>query len=889
MLIAVTSTLVSRSRAPNSFFPVGTTPVTYTFTDPSGNTVTVTFDVTVLEVDTSPPVITQPNDDVIIVTAPFGSPGTTVNWIEPTATDNSGTATLVSRSRAPNSFFPVGTTPVTYTFTDPSGNTVTVTFDVTVLEVDGVAPVVSQPEDITVTVPLGTLGTTINWDEPTATDNSGTVTLASRSRAPNSFFNVGTTPVTYTFTDPSGNTASVTFDVNVLEVDAVAPVVSQPEDVTVTVPLGTLGTTINWDEPTATDNSGTATLVSRSRAPNSFFPVGTTPVTYTFTDPSGNTASVTFDVNVIEVDTVAPVISQPEDITVTVPLGTPGRTVNWDEPTATDNSGTVTLASRSRAPNSFFNVGTTPVTYTFTDPSGNTASVTFDVNVLEVDTVAPVISQPEDITVTVPLGTPGRTVNWDEPSATDNSGTVTLASRSRAPNSFFNIGTTPVTYTFTDPSGNTASVTFNVNVIEVDTVAPVISQPEDVTVTVPLGTLGTTINWDEPTATDNSGTVTLASRSRAPNSFFNVGTTPVTYTFTDPSGNTASVTFNVNVLEVDTVAPVISQPEDITVTVPLGTLGTTINWDEPTATDNSGTVTLASRSRAPNSFFNVGTTPVTYTFTDPSGNTASVTFNVNVLEVDTVAPVISQPEDITVTVPLGTLGTTINWDEPSATDNSGTVTLVSRSRAPNSFFNVGTTPVTYTFTDPSGNTASISFDVNVLEVDTVAPVISQPEDITVTVPLGTPGRTVNWDEPTATDNSGTVTLASRSRAPNSFFNVGTTPVTYTFTDPSGNTASVTFDVNVLEVDSVPPVIPQPDDITVTVPLGSTGIVITWDEPIPTDNSGTVSLVSRTSAPNTLFPVGTTPVTYTFTDPSGNTASVTFDVNVIEGILYVHKT
>ncbi len=85
-----------------------------------------------------------------------------------------------------------------------------------------------------------------------------------------------------------------------------------------------------------------------------------------------------------------------------------------------------------------------------------------------------------------------------------------------------------------------------------------------------------------------------------------------------------------------------------------------------------------------------------------------------------------------------------------------------------------------------------------ISVDDIAPIIAQAEDITVTVPLGSPGRTVDYPEPTATDNSGIATLVSRTRAPNDFFPVGSTPVTYTFSDPSGNTASVTFNVNVVE-------------------------------------------------------------------------------------------
>ncbi len=83
-------------------------------------------------------------------------------------------------------------------------------------------------------------------------------------------------------------------------------------------------------------------------------------------------------------------------------------------------------------------------------------------------------------------------------------------------------------------------------------------------------------------------------------------------------------------------------------------------------------------------------------------------------------------------------------------------------------------------------------------VDTVAPVISCINDVADTVNSGVTGKTVTWTEPTATDNSGIVTLTQRTHAPGAFFPVGTTEVSYTFTDGSGNSATCTFNVNVIE-------------------------------------------------------------------------------------------
>ena len=84
---------------------------------------------------------------------------------------------------------------------------------------------------------------------------------------------------------------------------------------------------------------------------------------------------------------------------------------------------------------------------------------------------------------------------------------------------------------------------------------------------------------------------------------------------------------------------------------------------------------------------------------------------------------------------------------------------------------------------------------------------------------------------------------------------------------------------VLPVDDIPPVISGCADVGTTIGLNIGGAVVTWTEPSATDNSGGVSLLSRTSAPGQFFVVGSTLVTYIFVDGSGNTAECTFNVIV----------
>ncbi|XP_072051695.1 uncharacterized protein [Amphiura filiformis] len=883
--------LVSRSHVPGSRFNTGTTTVTYVFEDPSGNRVTYEFDVNVVEVDDTPPVINAPSIGTgISVSAMCNTGGTEVTWTEPTATDNSGTATLVSRSHTPGQFFPRGTTTVTYRFADPTGNSATFSFDVDVQEVDNTPPTCSpQPNDITRIIPLNQGSTSVSFAAPRAQDDCGQPTFVSSSHQSGSTFNTGTTQVNYVYRDSSGNQVTCSFNVIVNEVDSTPPRVSGSGDTTVTTPLDTGGRTVTWTEPTATDNSGSVTLVSRSHAPGTRFDTGTTRVTYIYRDPSGNEVTYEFDVNVVEVDGTPPTVSGSGDTTVTTPLNSGGRTVTWTEPTATDNSGSVTLVSRSHAPGTSFPTGTTTVTYVFRDPSGNEVTYEFDVNVVEVDTTPPIVSGPLDTTIITTLNSGGRTYTWTEPTATDNSGsTVTLVSRSHTPGARFPTGTTTVTYVYRDPSGNEATYDFDVTVIEVDSEPPVVTGQGTVQVNTPLNSGGTDVFFSEPTATDNSGMTTLVERSHTPGQFFPTGTTTVTYIFRDPSGNRVTYDFDVIVDEVDSEPPTVQGPGDTTVQIPLNGRGTNVRFTEPTATDNSGTVRLVSRSHTPGQRFPTGTTTVTYVFEDPSGNQVVYTFDVIVEEVDTEPPVIRGSGDTTVTTPLNSGGSTVTWNEPTATDNSGIVTLVERSHAPGTSFPTGTTRVRYVYQDPSGNRSTYEFDVNVVEVDDIPPVINHPSgsgsigpDISVTTGCNTGGRTVTWTEPTATDNSGSVSLAARTRAPGQFFTTGTTPVTYRFVDPSSNEASYMFNVIVTEVDPDPPTCGSLNDIELTIPLGIGGTTATWTEPIATDNCSPTSLNSRTHAPGDFFNTGTTRVSYLFSDESGNFVTCAFNVQVTE--------
>ncbi len=71
------------------------------------------------------------------------------------------------------------------------------------------------------------------------------------------------------------------------------------------------------------------------------------------------------------------------------------------------------------------------------------------------------------------------------------------------------------------------------------------------------------------------------------------------------------------------------------------------------------------------------------------------------------------------------------------------------------------------------------------------------------------------------------------------------------------------------------------DITQSTDPGSCGAIISWPDPNVSDNCGFV--ISSTHNSGDFFPVGTTTVTYTATDDSGNSSTSSFQVTVIDDV------
>ena len=843
------SVTVECDPASGHLFPLRETEVTCTATDSSGNVATETFTVTVS--DTTLPTFSATPDRT--TTLPSYSNTVQVNYII-TATDNSGETIIVECNPAPGHLFSLGVTTVTCTAEDSSGNEATATFRVTVD--DRTNPTISGATDRTAALLPNSDMATVTYTV-TASDNSGLPVTATCDPSSGSPFPLGDTDVTCTATDSSGNEASETFTVTVI--DNIAPTISDLPDRIETLPddSNTIAVTYN---PTASDNSGQSITVSCNPPSGHLFPLGETTVTCTATDSSNNDASETFTVTVD--DRTGPTFSDATGTTATLPANSDRVTVNY-RITATDNSGESITPSCTPASGTEFTLGDHEVTCTAIDSSNNDASETFRVFVNDI--TAPVISTPTGTTATLPENSNRVTVNY-RITATDNSGETIIVDCTPESGSPFTLGPTEVTCTATDSSRNEATEKFTVTVN--DESAPTFSTPTGTTATLPENSNRVTVNYSI-TATDNSGESITPSCTPASGTEFTLGTTQVTCDATDSDGNIGTTTFIVTVI--DDTPPTFSTPTGTTATLPPNSDMATVTYTV-TASDNSGLPVTATCDPPSGDQFPLEDTKVTCTATDSSSNTGTTTFTVTVT--DNTAPVISGTPDRTATLPSNSDRVAVTYN-PTASDNSGETITVECDPASGTEFTIANTNVSCTATDSSGNIARASFTVIV--TDNTPPEFSAATGTTATLPSDASTVAVPYTV-TASDNSGEDVTVDCTHVSGDQFPLGDTTVECFAEDSSGNISSTTFTVTVN--DRTGPTFSDATGTTATLPANSDRVTVNY-RITATDNSGESITPSCTPASGTEFTLGDHEVTCTATDSDNNIGTTSFTVTVID--------
>jgi hypothetical protein len=307
--------------------------VTYTAVDAAGNSTLCTFTVTVT--DTQAPAIAGCPSNIVL-TNDLGVCAAVATWNAPTTTDNCGSTISQTAGLISGSSFPVGVSTVTYTAVDAAGNSTLCTFTVTVTDTQAPA-IAGCPSNIVLTNDLGVCGAVATWTAPTTTDNCGSTISQTAGLISGSTFPIGVSTVTYTAVDAAGNSTLCTFTVTVT--DTQAPTITAcPGNISLTTNVGACnGATATWTAPGVTDNcAGSSISQTAGPASGTFFPLGSTTITYTATDAAGNSSTCSFTVTVTIVDTDGDGICDVNDNCPTL-FGQQGDACNDGNPNTTND------------------------------------------------------------------------------------------------------------------------------------------------------------------------------------------------------------------------------------------------------------------------------------------------------------------------------------------------------------------------------------------------------------------------------------------------------------------------------------------------------------------------------------------------------------------------
>lgn len=352
---------------------------------------------------------------------------------------------------------------------------------------------------------------------------------------------------------------------------------------------------------------------------------------------------------------------------------------------------------------------------------------------------------------------------------------------------------------------------------------PVITGPTSVC-------LGGTISLTASPNSNNNNTW-LSSNANATTD----ASTTVTSIITGTAAGTATINYTNRwgcdvdyVITVDTAAPVISCPADVT-----------LRCDEDNSSANTGMATATTTACGPPTITQSETTTQdadpnntahynyvitrTWSATNLSGNSSSCVQTITVQDV--TPPVITCPSPITLNNDAGNCGALVNFAATAIDACSGSSVSIAYSQNPNTVFNVGTTTVTATATDISGNSSTCTFDVTVL--DTENPIASCKH---ITIDLDSMGQLTLL--PTDIDNGSSDNCGIQSMlvSPSTFScaDTGLQTVTLTVTDLHGNTAVCTSQVTItswqfLQFQSCADV--------VTTNCTGTGATVNWNPPL----------------------------------------------------------
>ncbi|MBI1225950.1 MAG: HYR domain-containing protein, partial [Bacteroidetes bacterium] len=514
------------------------------------------------------------------------------------------------------------------------------------------------------------------------------------------------------------------------------------------------------------------------------------------------------------------------------------------------------------------NIGANPVIATAIDGSGNTATCTATVTI--VDNLPPTVTCQN---ITVPLDASGNVVitpSQVSSGASDNCGSPVLG-LNISNFSCANIGANTVTLTAIDGSNNTASCTATVTVE--DNLPPTAVCQN---ITVPLNASGTatiTPSQINNGSSDNCG-LGILSLSQINFSCANTGA-PVTVTLTVPdvNGNTATCTASVTV--VDNLPPT-TICQNFSVSLDPNGLATIAPSDVDNGSSDNCGAPILSISQTSFDCSNIGVNNVTLTANDASGNASTCTATVAVSSM----LMVNAGSDVTIcsgsstqlnATASGANGIAYAWTPTTGLSDANIANPVASPAS--------TTAYTVT-ASANGCSATDQVTVTVAPAPTAtitaANAVCQGNNISLSETGGSPGVTWAWSGP----NGFSSTLQNPTITNASPLNAGQYSVAVSNGSGCSATASATVAVNSL------PTANAGADVSIcagsTAQLQATGGTgYAW--------SPAASLNNATIANPIASPTATTTYTVTVTDGNNCTATDTVVVTVtpqptISGVL-----
>ncbi|MFK7969522.1 MAG: HYR domain-containing protein [Bacteroidia bacterium] len=856
--------------------------------DPSGNTDTCVF--FAFAADSTAPVISCMGDTTVDADANCEGIVPDFALSSVTATDNCDDDVTISQSIAAGASFS-DSVDVDLVAMDDFGNTDTCT--VRIYSEDNTGPDVTCP--LPQQIPADALCQAVlpNYivqGLASATDNCTPLDTIFQSPAPgNQLLGISTFTITVTARDTFGNVGMCTF--NVTTIDTTAP------NILCNVPTNTTLMLDGNCEALAPDYS--SIVVASDNCSNTPFPVitqspaagatisgaGTQTVTMTATDNDGNASTCSFSITLE--DNIAPTITCKADTTVPADASCQYSIIDFGfHAVVMDNCDQPTM-TQATAVGAMVPLGDTTIKLYATDIAGNVDSCTFILTVA--DTTKPVITCPSDTFAGTDVNCDAFVGNYaSAATVADNcSQNATILQLPLPGTPFGALDTVTVLLTAVDTAGNQGFCSFKV--IKRDTTPPTIVCPTvGYTVTADANCNGKLADYRPiiiGSVTDNCNVLADIDITQSPDSGTFIGgignSQLVTMTATDTSGNSASCTLTVTV--VDLTLPSFTCPSDTIVYVDQNCdvfapdLATMV---QASAVDACGSATVTQRPIAGILLNGHNTMVNVKLFVEDMGGNIDSTCIVKVTAVDSLPPTFLCPANDTVDVINNGMcdANVSDFSTISALDNCALSVTITQSPVAGALF-TGLDTATVYFADGHGNVDSCSIPLVVR--DTVLPTISCPNDTIVYADDFCFWESIKFDTLStfsAADNCDTLLDVDQAPFPGVLYGKGVMPVTLVVTDDFNNSRFCVFNVTVQ--DTTGPVMTCPTDRVLTANGSCQAILPDYTSLVTSfDNCDGARTITQSLPSGISVTGGGGPILLTMSssDTEGNMATCSFNV------------